>query len=342
MLRHTTIATKGIEKSTFTIPEQIPSKERRPKRLVRNGMVLVLGMLICLTLISHFVLLSFTEDLVPPTCGRKEPLTWIMFMGDSNMRNTYNWWTSTKIHQPKRLEFSKSSTYGIDKHNDFGRRWADQEYLVKRNINDTNMSTVRYSFRFLHGNVAEFVNDSNDWNIARVGAIFPKPEQMAEFLQTEDTETLWKGANRPSDFALWATKNQQPINETSKKFMTFMKNWDKKNDPDVVILTQGWGGVPRSHELDSVRMVVKNNPHTLFIWSPLYVTDNTPERYETYVESKIYNWTEPNLRMVDLWDLAKKLPLSSGQHGVHHIGIGGAHMKKSMERIWNEVVACLF
>ena len=60
------------------------------------------------------------------------------------------------------------------------------------------------------------------------------------------------------------------------------------------------GVVPRVSEAEIVRTIARNNPETLFIWSPLYVTDRQPDIYDSYVKSGLLSWTERNLRMVDL------------------------------------------
>merc|ERR1711892_254307 len=103
------------------------------------------------------------------------PLTWVLFMGDSNMRHTYYWWTERMVPKSDGTIALKSSTYGLDRTDlNFGGRWADQEYLVQdETIGDGAgiPPTVRYSFRFLHGSIDEFVNDADDWTIARRGAV---------------------------------------------------------------------------------------------------------------------------------------------------------------------------
>ena len=96
----------------------------------------------------------------------------------------------------------------------------------------------------------------------------------------------------------------------------------------------------RSNEIDMVKAIVRNNPKTFFIWSPMYITDHTPERYDTYAQSKVFEWTEPYLRMVDLWDMARFL-LNPGGGGLYHAPIGGVYMGKAMQRIWNEVETCM-
>lgn len=293
---------------------------------------------------------------------KKLPLTWIMFMGDSNMRHTYYWWT-TKDGQKHGV---KGSTYGMDRRDlGYGGRWADQEILfLEGAVNINSMNVSRYSFRFLHGSVEEFVHSANHWDIARRAAPSPSLEDVAKVVNDTNKEqvqqqgkknndkshsataaagddrddSMWEGRIRPSDFALWATQYQQPINDNSKDFMSLMKKWENKTSPDVVILTQGWGGVPRSDEIGVVRTIVKNNPETLFIWSPLYVTDHAKARYDSYNESGIFSWSEPNLRILDLWHMAMTLP--NPTKGLHHISVGGKYMREAMEKIWREVTIC--
>ena len=87
--------------------------------------------------------------------------------------------------------------------------------------------------------------------------------------EDETDESTWEGRIRPSDFALWATKNKEPIKHNSIMFNSWMTKWTKKPSPDIVILTEGWGGVPRARASKFVREIVKDNPATLFIWSPV-------------------------------------------------------------------------
>jgi len=64
------------------------------------------------------------------------------------------------------------------------------------------------------------------------------------------------------------------------------------------------------------------------------------------VKAGVFSWTEPNLRVVDLWDMAKSLP--DGEYdenlkkiGVYHAPTGGKYMRKAMSRLWNEVRTCI-
>ena len=315
------------------------------------------------------------------------PLTWVMFMGDSNMRHTYYWWTNEKTINITSAQ--KGSTYGKDRVDlSFGGRWADQEWLGRKIDTDTKTNTntntsrinnddstlmVRYSFRFLHGSINELVNSAKNWDIARRAAPEPNAatveKEVADELQQrgvgggqekgenssssssssksgnkddDDDDKLWEGKIRPNDFAIWANKHQTPIDDNPSDFNSWKSEWKKKSSPDIVILTQGWGGVPSADDVEIVRQVVRNNPETLFIWSPMYVTDRKRERYYSYVNSGVFSWTEQNLRMVDLWSMVKnKLRKQENEHSLLHIPIGGEYMKAAMKRIWEEAVeAC--
>ena len=264
------------------------------------------------------------EGILESQMSSPRNITWVMFMGDSNMRHTYHWWTwvNDKSHQENSVY---SSTYGLDRRDlDFGGRWADQEilYLPKSSSPSTlspEQPILRYSFRFLHGSITEFDYDAQNWDIARQAVEEPRLEdiekmkarnirnsgtasilseqqqQQQQQIQNRSiadgvdagakhdadgddgnsTSMLWEGRIRPSDYALWATQNQQPIENDSKEFNSWMKKFRemehnlKKSSPDVVIVTQGWGGVPRSDEVNIVRNIVQHNPETLFVWSPV-------------------------------------------------------------------------
>ena len=52
-------------------------------------------------------------------------------------------------------------------------------------------------------------------------------------------DVLWEGKVRPSDYAIWASKHQSPINDKSLNYNSYMSTWKKKISPDVVILNQG-------------------------------------------------------------------------------------------------------
>lgn len=289
-----------------------------------------------------------TRRPVPPPRICKSPPTWIMFMGDSNMRHTYYWWSSrVRGKRNKNGRTTTGSTYGLDRTDlSFGGRWADQECLIT-----DDGATTRFSFRFLHGSIHEFWYDIQNWNVAREASpiIDPSEEDIQNLTastaatgeKSKDNEAMiWKGKIKPSDYALWATRNQRPIQENSEEFESALRNeWKPKSSPDVVIITQGWAGVPSSDHLDVVQATVDNNPETLFVWAPLYVTDIDESRYKSYVDANVFNWTKTNLRMVDLWDIAQQLPSKLGHQ--HHIAVGGDYMQKAMERIWNQVEHCM-
>ena len=200
---------------------------------------------------------TFSMQTAPQICSGEgmSPLSWVMFMGDSNMCHTYYWWT-TKCFNSKGFSAQKSSTFGADRKDlVFGGRWADQGCLIKDEGIRDGSSLIRFSFRFLHGSIAEFIHDAIYWDIARQAAPEPKSEDISKMLnemqqqgqgkveRKSEGDDKWEGRIHPSDFAIWATKHQKPIGSNSVKFDSWMSNWKKKVSPDVVVLMQGWGGV---------------------------------------------------------------------------------------------------
>jgi hypothetical protein len=259
------------------------------------------------------------------------PWSWVVFMGDSNMRHTFYWWVG-QLKGDRRA----SQTFGLDRTDlGFGGRWADQEVVVK--TVEEKQQFRRVSFRFLHGTMEEFMHSSTHWDTARMGAAYTSPKSIEENNTRNKTniQSFGNDALRPSDYAIWATKNQLLINFTGEFKEWISTKWIAKSYPDVVILTEGWGGIPNCADIGKVKSIVHKFPKTIFIWAPLYVTNHQTERYECFKHASIFNWTETiNVRVVDLWDLAGKL--GKGR-GLVHIGVGGAHMRTAMERIWKEV-----
>jgi hypothetical protein len=345
-------------------------------RETQRKMILAITGMMMLVIIDFFVRFDTVIPekaaqktiIYPRICKEKDQeKTWIMFMGDSNMRHTYNWWTGD--YRRDNEQFVAGSTFGLDRTDlEFGGRWADQELLYKEEHCNRTLSVseehhnktlpnaacevpsiIRLSFRFLHGSITEFVDDSNHWDIARVGAASPNSKDVASTLNNTtignnsggsddhkgDLSMNWTGSIRPSDYALWATKHQLPIDANSPKFDAWMAKWYNKTSPDVIILTQGWGGIPRSDQIDIVKAVVMNNPETLFVWAPMYVTNRSPERYASFVQSGVFQRSERNLHMVDLWNLTKQLPYTNDTTSVYHATVGGQHMQQSMQTIWD-------
>ncbi|KAL7550386.1 hypothetical protein ACHAWF_013623 [Thalassiosira exigua] len=204
------------------------------------------------------------------------------------MRFTYFWWTQQFNDGVQR------ATYGHlgRKENGFAAQWADQEYLVPAINNNSATSCVkRFSLRFLHGSINEFLYKTMNWGEARMA--YPstdheiKSDNIAKYvgmggegrgenyLLSSDERTNginWTGRVKPSDYALWATQYQKPVKGNSTQFNLLIYQWQQdepKNSPDIVIITEGWLGIPRPEDLDIVKSALQNNPETLFIWSPI-------------------------------------------------------------------------
>jgi hypothetical protein len=291
---------------------------------------------------------------------------WILFAGDSNMRHTYFWFTKTILAG---AEMQVGSTFGLDRVElGFGGRWGDQEAILKHpnspplpvipriQTDGTNWTEIppprvpfdtylRSSFRFLHGAIDQLVGDASDWNAARkvVGVPYnSRKEQNVSDQRDFDGD----GSIRPSDYAIWATKNTELINETANTaFTSSLASWEgqhpngrTKKAPDIVILTQGWGGIPTSDHFDIVRTIVRSNPSTFFLWAPLYVTSRQPSRHAAMQPA--FGWSEPNLKVVDLWDLILDMLPAHSNTALYHAPTGGKYMKEAfLHRMWSQI-AC--
>eukprot|EP00980_Cylindrotheca_fusiformis_P001353 scaffold338_cov116-Cylindrotheca_fusiformis.AAC.18 len=284
---------------------------------------------------------SVPEYYSPRVCKANFEATWIMFIGDSNTRHTYFWWT--KPYQQDKRTSVGGATFGKDRRDlGVGGRWADQELLYNAKSCKGKMdplragcngpSVVRFSFRFLHGWVDELVKIPRPWDVARIGT--PPPESQNEIDAASDIYSNWTGSGRPSDYAIATTRHKIPVDNNSTKFNRLMKEWKKKKSPDIVILTHGWRGMPNIDHADIVKAIVRENPDTLFVWAPMYISDRSPERYESFVEAGAFQWSGSNLHMVDLWKFTKLLPYSKDETSTYHAPTGGTHMKKCMKLLW--------
>merc|ERR1719265_2640454 len=77
--------------------------------------------------------------------------SWIMFYGDSNMRNTYWWWVTEKLNKTN-VKLIKSKQFGLTSQTGGAKHWSDQEAVLEY----PDGFEVRASFRFLHGSTHEF------------------------------------------------------------------------------------------------------------------------------------------------------------------------------------------
>eukprot|EP00980_Cylindrotheca_fusiformis_P001352 scaffold338_cov116-Cylindrotheca_fusiformis.AAC.17 len=287
-----------------------------------------------------------TEYYYPRVCNEGFEATWIMFIGDSNMRHTYFWWTQ-RYREDERY-FEGGATFGSNRKDlDYGGRWADQELLYNAESCKEKMdplraggtvpAVVRFSFRFLHGRVDELVDIPRPWDVARIGDYSPGSEDYTA--SDGDIFSNATGSGKPSDYAIKMTKHKKPVGNNSTKFNRLMKLWTKKKSPDIVILAHGWGGTPTIDHVDVVKEIVRENPDTLFVWAPMYITDRSPERYSSFLDAGAFQWSGPNLHMVDLWNLTKLLPYSKNESETYHAPIGGSHMNNSMKILW-EATKC--
>jgi len=281
-----------------------------------------------------------TEKMLRKLAGPNKT-AWVLFMGDSNMRRTYFWYTMQKLGGGKRLamkEFRKKEFM-----------WSDQDAVVEY----PDGFEVRASFRFLHGSMNEFAFKSQNWNNVSVADMnvtkfdIDKPQFLKELKEEElngpkeDPDVV-----QPSVFAKWAAKHRRFV-DIKKESPGFAAKLEKYQDvkPSVVILTEGWWGIPECKSFDDTLDLFKRNPETKFVYSPVYVTHRTEKRHQCYAEkmegqkAKGLNLKvkdNQNYGFVDNFDLAKTLPPQTSEYQapdkIKHIPAGGSYMRTAVGR----------
>ena len=146
---------------------------------------------------------------------------------------------------------------------------------------------------------------------------------------------------QPSKYALQATKSALTANfsetnpELYRKLLPF-----QDAAPSLVVLTEGWGGVPYCSYYTHMNEVFAANLNTSFIWAPIYVTNHDEARYLCFknVTNDFHPPTAfaPNLKMIEFWNESKGLGA-----GVVHTAAGGAHMQHAVikfKKAWCELL----
>ena len=255
---------------------------------------------------------------------------------------------------------------------------------------------IRASFRFLHGSLTELLYSAQHWHTAHVGAMFtdggdaidataaggnnssnniaattttatppvnPRSTVDAEHgnRSSVDPRVFTSETVRPSDFALKVTREQLELDyATDNPVLAHRLEHYKHMHPDVVVITEGWGGVPgcSSHDIQSLRHVVAKQPEVRFVWAPLFVTNHQQARYDCFApafsssplppstSSGSATLTDnnrsslPNLIMVDLWNVTAKLLLEADQQrasadggdgGIQRPGSSATHIRVGVQ-----------
>lgn len=281
-----------------------------------------------------------TESMLRKLSGPNKT-AWIMFMGDSNMRRTYFWYTMQKLGGGKRQamkEFRKKEFM-----------WSDQDALVEY----PDGFEVRASFRFLHGSMNEFAFKTQNWNNVSVAEMnmtkfdIDKPEFLKQLKADElngpkeDPDVV-----QPSVYAKWAANNQRFVNiKKESPGLALKLEKYKEVKPSVVILTEGWWGIPECKSFGDTLGLFKKNPETKFVYSPVYVTHRTEKRHECYAQKMEEEKTKGlslkvkdnrNYGFVDNFDLTKTLPPQNSEYQapdkIKHIPAGGSYMRTAVDR----------
>lgn len=207
---------------------------------------------------------------------------------------------------------------------------------------------IRSSFRFLHGSLDKIDAVFDDWDSAVLATI---PEEVEDFSKAnkklrDRIRLADPDAKLPSKYALWATQSGKRINFTAthpqmaKKLAVF-----KERAPDVVILTEGWGGWPVCEAFAQTIEKFELYPEVHFVWAPIYVTNRQPKRFECF-KKQLHDFAmarklklptpdklelaSVNWKIIDFWDLASHLAGDTSTH----IPIGGNYMNEGLSRFF--------
>lgn len=167
------------------------------------------------------------------------------------------------------------------------------------------------------------------WDAAR-SKYEPFEDQDPETFNKKNGLKVDIKAVQPNAYALYATKSLMAANysQTDPELYQNLLRVGREA-PDVVVLTEGWGGVPYCSYFKEMKPIFEANPKTAFVWAPIYVTNHDRERYECFkAETNNFEPGIANLKMLDFWDISKGLGT-----GVVHTAIGGPHMKAAIGRL---------
>jgi hypothetical protein len=291
--------------------------------------------------------------------GQGKNQTWISFMGDSNMRNTYWWWvtsmnkTGAKLIRSKQFSFTQGqSLKDVSSNPHLNSQWSDQEAVLEF----PDGFEVRTSFRFLHGGDKEFQLKTKEWNKALFTYnenVEDMDKEMGKVMQLMAKEKAIamddSDAIQPSKRALLMTHNSKFINfdvdvpALGRKFKKY-----ENSKPDIVILTEGWGGIPGCERTGEVLDIFKKNPEVKFVWAPVYMTNRIKKRKECFAQkiASVPKDAKRNFRYVDMWDLAEKIPMGEpgddrvarGTARTKHMPLGGDYMTTACQRFESAIV----
>lgn len=262
--------------------------------------------------------------------------SWIMFMGDSNMRHTYYWWVTEKLAKNAK-KIHKSKGFSLD-----GKTWGDQEAVVEFK----DGFQVRTSLRFLHGSEHEFRFKISHFHNASRSPLTTVTDELISKTKLDEAEQAFtmddKDAIEPSKMAKFMAQHQSGIDyEKESPFLARMFDKFENEKPGAIVLAEGWGGIPGCSRWEETLEVFKKNPEVNFVWAPIYVTNHQEKRHQCFSEKQQASAIPHNAKIIDMWDLVQthlallggnQTRVAKGPDGTKHIGVGGGYMAKATDR----------
>jgi len=281
--------------------------------------------------------------------GKDKNHAWISFVGDSNMRNTYWWWVTSKLNQTgvklvksKQFTYHKGEDFNLLHNPHLNSQWSDQEAVLEF----PDGFEVRTSFRFLHGGDKEFQLKTKEWNKVLFSYnvdIEKMDKEMGKVMHliTKEKDEAMDDADaiKPSKRALEMTSRSTFINfdkdvpALGRKLKVY-----ENSKPDVVVLTEGWGGIPGCDRFNEVLDLFEKNPEVKFVWAPVYFTNRLKHRQQCFSEklASVPQEKKQNFQYVDMWDMAEKEgsmeKVARGPDATKHMPMGGEYMQKAVQR----------
>eukprot|EP00746_Dinoflagellata_sp_MGD_P156233 gnl/MRDRNA2_/MRDRNA2_85741_c1_seq5.p1 gnl/MRDRNA2_/MRDRNA2_85741_c1~~gnl/MRDRNA2_/MRDRNA2_85741_c1_seq5.p1 ORF type:complete len:400 (+),score=43.73 gnl/MRDRNA2_/MRDRNA2_85741_c1_seq5:82-1281(+) len=226
--------------------------------------------------------------------GKKK--VWLVLTGDSNGILGYSYFVDRYLSHGKIV---KSKTWGPQgvwyQKMPLRERFCDQEAIA--HFGDLE---VRASYRFIHGTGPELVYklshyhpafyfgskfDENGtikrWNVAAADAtnrdIDQTPIKITNFegkLAGNESDLQERITTEGMRYQEWAAITNSFINfsDGQKNLAALLQQYESL-EPDLLILAEGWGSVPKCEHFEDIQSLLSAKPETKYLWTAVIYND---------------------------------------------------------------------